>query len=122
MHCIRVGISSKPTTNNTRFDLYDWPIDVGSQDDPEGLTKAVTQIQNEIQKLMADDNIDPSKIVVGGFSQGGAIALLTCYHPAYNTLPLGGCVGLSAWLTLPEVVSAADDTHKTLIQKIPMFW
>jgi lysophospholipase-2 len=53
------------------FDIYDWPIGVGSKDDPEGLRKGVQQIEAEVKKL-GEAGIPPSKIVVGGFSQGGS--------------------------------------------------
>jgi predicted esterase len=58
----------------------DWPIEVGSQDDKEGLMRSVKQIQEEVPKLKAQ-GIPPSKIVLGGFLQGGAVALLAaCRH------------------------------------------
>ena len=63
----------------SRFDLYDWPIGVGSKDDRKGLDDAVQQIETEVAKL-GQAGIPPSKIVVGGFSQGGAIAVLTAYR------------------------------------------
>jgi len=110
------------------FDLYDWPIGVGSKDDPVGLEKGVAQIREEVEKLERDHGIPPGKIVIGGFSQGGAVALLSCYHQrttGADTSPpeaFAGCVGLSAWLTRPKEVVADvkedDDPRKT----IPLFW
>lgn len=96
------------------FDIYDWPIAVGSKDDPEGLRKAVAQIETEVDKLKAA-GIPPSKIVVGGFSQGGAIALLTAYRRKQE--PFAACAGLSAWLTLPEELQVPEAAKKT-----PLFW
>lgn len=107
------------------FDLYDWPIGVGSKDDPTGLARSVASIEEEVQKLGENDGIPPEKIVVGGFSQGGAVALLSCYYQQQQdennaTKRYAGCVGLSAWLTLPEeFVAGADDDEK---RKIPLFW
>ena len=118
------------------FDLYDWPIGVGSRDDPAGLKRGVAQIREEVARLETDHGIPPEKIVIGGFSQGGAVALLSCYHQVTGDggetgaaaspkrAAFAGCVGLSAWLTLPkEVVADAaaaggDDPRKT----IPLFW
>lgn len=51
------------------FDLYDWPIAVGSKDDKEGLVSAVQVVEDHVEKL-EKDGIPRSKIVVGGFSQG----------------------------------------------------
>lgn len=98
------------------FDLYDWPIGVGSKDDPEGLLRGVAQIEKEVEKLRAK-GIPPSKIVVGGFSQGGAIALLTAYRRSSEQEAFAGCAGLSAWLTLPEELKVSDSAKQT-----PLFW
>lgn len=95
------------------FDLYDWPIEVGSKDDPEGLQAGVAAVERHVQALN-DKGIPTEKIIVGGFSQGGAIALLTAYQ-SKNTY--AGCVGLSAWLTLPEQLNVSEAARKT-----PLYW
>ena len=101
------------------FDLYDWPIAVGSRDDKAGLLRGVDQIRQEISKLN-QQGIPTNKIVVGGFSQGGAVALLTAYRKSTSGSdePLAGCVGLSAWLTLPMEL----DVSMKVAQKTPLFW
>ena len=99
------------------FDLYDWPIGVGSKDDKEGLLRAVAQIEAAVEKLQSEKGIPPSKIVVGGFSQGGAIALLTAYRRKEGQEAFAGCAGLSAWLTLPEELKVSETAKKT-----PLFW
>lgn len=108
------------------FDLYDWPIGVGSKDDPVGLLRSVQQVREEVERLGTEEGIPADKIVVGGFSQGGAVALLACYHQQNDGVQhkFAGCAGLSAWLTLPKEVAAigkdtdAEDPRK----KIPLFW
>jgi len=120
------------------FDLYDWPIGVGAKDDPTGLRRSVAQVQQEVQKLTQEPyNIPTHKIVIGGFSQGGAVALLSCYHqnggiaaeggeqePHYQQF--AGCVGLSAWLTIPEVVvetvTKKEEKTNDTRTSIPLFW
>lgn len=52
------------------FDLYDWPIGVGSKDDEEGLLSGINLIEDHVEKLESEHGIPRSKIVVGGFSQG----------------------------------------------------
>jgi predicted esterase len=100
------------------FDLYDWPIGVGSQDDAEGLLKGVAQIEQEIAKLKAE-GIPASKIVVGGFSQGGAVALLAAYQNKSGE-PYAGCVSLSGWLTLvSQLESIASNEVAT---QTPLYW
>ena len=96
------------------FDLYDWPISVGSQDDKEGLLRGVKQIEDEVEKLNAS-GIPSSKIVVGGFSQGGAVSLLSCYRRSGEAF--AGCAALSAWLTLPEELKVSEEAKKS-----PLFW
>eukprot|EP00536_Pseudo-nitzschia_multiseries_P012440 jgi/Psemu1/298117/fgenesh1_pm.477_\ len=113
------------------FDLYDWPIGVGSKDDPAGLMKGVEQIKAEVERLQTEEGIPPNKIVVGGFSQGGAVALLSCYHQnlqkgaGAEAKPFAGCAGLSAWLTLPKEVAELTDNGNNKEDprtKIPLFW
>lgn len=107
------------------FDLFDWPIGVGSKDDPVGLMRSVQQIEKEVTRLQEDHGIPPNKIVIGGFSQGGAAALLSCYHQRQADVGKGfaGCVGLSAWLTLPEeVVKEGTDKKDDPRLGIPLFW
>jgi len=107
------------------FDLFDWPIAVGSKDDPEGLMRSVAQIETEVERLERDHGIPPNKIVIGGFSQGGAVALLSCYHQkkAAEGKGFAGCVGLSAWLTIPEeVVREGTDKKDDPRTTIPLFW
>ena len=106
------------------FDLFDWPIGVGSKDDPTGLMRSVEQIEKEVIKLEQDHGIPPNKIVIGGFSQGGAVALLSCYHQrkAATGKAFAGCAGLSAWLTLPEEVVEVGKKKDDPRTKIPLFW
>ena len=111
------------------FDLFDWPIGVGSQDDPTGLMRGVQSIEAEVTKLQTDHGIPPEKIVIGGFSQGGAVALLSCYHQnkkdgEAGAMGFAGCAALSGWLTLPKEVTRIgralkeNDPRKS----IPLFW
>jgi lysophospholipase-2 len=108
------------------FDLFDWPIGVGSKDDPVGLMKGVEQIEAEVAKLETEHGIPSDKIIIGGFSQGGAVALLSCYHQnkkLESGKAFAGCVGLSAWLTLPKEVTKIGLANKEDPRKsIPLFW
>lgn len=97
------------------FDIYDWPISVGVADDSTGLLRSVQQVEDEIVKIENEQGIPRNKIVVGGFSQGGAVALLTAYHRSNQAKPLAGCVCLSGWLTLKDDVLAPSAS-------VPLFW
>jgi predicted esterase len=101
------------------FDLYEWPISIGDPDDKVGKLAAVEQIETAINNLESEFGIDRSKVVVGGFSQGGAIALLSAYHNvnSANDKPLAACAVLSGWLTLVNEINISDNNKKT-----PCFW
>ena len=100
------------------FDLYDWPIDVGATDDKTGKLWAIEQMEKEIDGLV-QRGIPRNRIAVGGFSQGGAIALLTAYHsspPEHAARPpLAACVALSGWLTMTKEMTLANGST-------PLFW
>lgn len=125
------------------FDLYDWPIEVGATDDrAQKLSVGVAAVRDAIRHLQTAHNIPLDKIVVGGFSQGGAVALLAAYHPTEGVAgagseenpsdaatPLAGCAMLSGWLTLVEdfvSVNGSDGkkiaSAATLETKTPLFW
>eukprot|EP00656_Telonema_subtile_P007048 TRINITY_DN13294_c0_g1_i1.p2 TRINITY_DN13294_c0_g1~~TRINITY_DN13294_c0_g1_i1.p2 ORF type:complete len:203 (+),score=39.00 TRINITY_DN13294_c0_g1_i1:209-817(+) len=97
---------------NSWMDLADWPIGLSARDDKPGLLASVAIINNIIEELVAD-GIRAERITVGGFSQGGAIALLTVSRSKHK---LGACVCLSGWLTLREEYSNAFN------KQTPVFW
>jgi lysophospholipase-2 len=94
-------------------DLYDWPISLKARDDREGILRAVAQVEKEVEKLQ-ERGIPKSRIVVGGFSQGGAIALQTVYRSSERFC---ACVALSGWLTLRKDLVLSEEAKKT-----PLFW
>ena len=106
------------------FDLYEWPVAVGDPDDAVGLQRAVAQLQGEIETL-EQAGISRDRIVIGGFSQGAAVALLAAYHggvsspttTATATTPLAGVVALSGWLTLAKELQVTD-----LAKQTPCWW
>lgn len=109
------------------FDLYDWPIAVGSKDDKEGMLKAVDQIENVVMKLIEESSgtLDRDRIVVGGFSQGGAIALLSVYHKAHfscSAKPFAGCAALSGWVTLKDEIEENLQSSGSTSGQTPLFW
>ena len=76
------------------FDILDWPIDLAARDDREGMAASVAATLKLVDELVAD-GVPASRIVVGGFSQGGAVALQAGFGAQHK---LGGIVCLSGWL------------------------
>ena len=97
----------------------DWPIGIKAKDDREGKIKAAIQIEEAVEKLEKEEGIPPSRVVVGGFSQGGAVALLAAYHRRVEgKTPFAGCLCLSGWLTLKDELKVTDEVKS----KTPLFW
>jgi len=77
------------------FNLYGLSPD--SKEDEEGIQAAATNL-HKIVNSEEEGGIARNRIVIGGFSQGGALALYSafgCNHP-----PIGGVIALSSWLPL----------------------
>ena len=62
----------------------------------EDLQEALTWVEKEINDLIAE-GIQSTKIIIMGFSQGGALTLYTAVHTKYK---LGGFIPFGAWLPL----------------------
>lgn len=95
------------------FDLYDWPVGVSVRDDRKGIQQAVDQIQLEVAKLQAE-GIPKDRIVLGGFSQGAALALETAYRDEDS---FAGCIALSGWLAQRGNLRCTPKACQT-----PLFW
>lgn len=78
------------------FDLYS--LDINSKEDEAGIKKASALVHKMIQDEIKG-GIEAKRIVLGGFSQGGALALY-----AALTFPqqLAGVMALSCWLPLHQ--------------------
>lgn len=67
-------------------------------------------------QLEVDKGIPEDKIVLGGFSQGGAIAALSLLLKNRN---LAGYVALSTWIPMPEKVAQEARPNA---KDYPVFW
>ena len=89
-----------PVTLNKGFRMPAW-FDVKSlgpnaPEDDKGIEKSKAIIDKLIEEEIKN-GIEPSRIVLGGFAQGGALAL---YTTLTNKHKLGGMIVLSCWLPL----------------------
>ena len=76
------------------FDLLS--LDPNGQEDVVGIKKSVGWIETIINDEISN-GVSPENIVLGGFSQGGALAL---YTGLTINKKLGGILALSTWLPL----------------------
>eukprot|EP00096_Caligus_rogercresseyi_P007144 TRINITY_DN2472_c0_g1_i1.p1 TRINITY_DN2472_c0_g1~~TRINITY_DN2472_c0_g1_i1.p1 ORF type:complete len:231 (-),score=68.40 TRINITY_DN2472_c0_g1_i1:2141-2833(-) len=92
------------------FDLFSLKVE-GPEDGP-GIAAAKTRIESIIAKEIAD-GIPPERIVLGGFSQGGALALHAGLTGSYK---LGGVIALSCWLPLHKEFSCSGKEDVPVLQ------
>ncbi|EPQ58936.1 Phospholipase/carboxylesterase [Gloeophyllum trabeum ATCC 11539] len=95
------------------FDILSFGFD--SPEDEEGMLET----QQSLEQLISNEvleGIDPSRIVLGGFSQGGAMSLLTGLTIDKK---LGSIVVLSGWLALRNKIKNMVSPHA---KSVPIFW
>lgn len=67
-----------PVTLNSGFQMPSWfdlkSLEISGEEDTEGIKKATTNIHAMIQSEI-QSGIPSNRIILGGFSQGGALAL-----------------------------------------------
>jgi len=96
---------SQPVTLNMGMRMPSWfdlkGLDENVPEDKEGVQKMADEVRNLIEETRVEHKLEAHQIVVGGFSQGGALALYTGMTHAEK---LGGIVALSTWLPLRDYV------------------
>jgi phospholipase/carboxylesterase len=108
----------QPVTINAGFPMRSWfdifGLDEKAIQDEVGIRKSQQAVEQLLQTVI-DDGIPSQKIIMGGFSQGGALALHLAlrYHRK-----LAGAIGLSTYLPLAGL--AATEQH-TLNKDLPLF-
>ncbi|MBI3188929.1 MAG: carboxylesterase [Gammaproteobacteria bacterium] len=101
-------------TLNNGYVMRGWydiaSLQFGSQEDDIGIMESADQINdfinNEIRRGIA-----PDRIILAGFSQGGAIALYTGLHQPEN---LGGIMALSTYMPLVGKTQAGLGANREL--------
>ena len=108
----------KKVTANNGYEMRAW-YDVfgftpGSREDEAGIHQSQAYIESLISKEVAR-GIPSNRIVLAGFSQGGAVVLQTALR---YKLPLGGVLALSTYLPLK---SSLEKEKSLLNEHIPIF-
>ncbi|XP_078677232.1 acyl-protein thioesterase 1-like isoform X1 [Branchiostoma floridae x Branchiostoma belcheri] len=98
-----------PVTLNEGYEMTSWfdlfTLNVASREDEDeaGIKKAAALVQGMVEEEVKG-GIPADRIVLGGFSQGGALALYAAFTLDKQ---LAGMVALSSWLPLHESFPAA---------------
>lgn len=97
-----------PVTLNSGFTMPSWfdlkSLNPNGPEDEAGIKKAAEYIESLIAAEM-NSGISSSNIILGGFSQGGALSLYISLNTKHK---LGGCVALSCWLPLHKQLASLD--------------
>jgi phospholipase/carboxylesterase len=97
----------QPVTINGGMEMRSWydilSLDSAGRADRDGLLNSSALLE-ELIGLEIERGIEPERIVIAGFSQGGAVAV----HTALNTEhPIAGLMALSTYMALPEDAETA---------------
>jgi len=104
----------QPVTLNGGYSMPSWfdltTLDDKGSEDEKGIKKAAETITKMLEDEQASSGIASNRILLGGFSQGGALALHTGLRYPKQ---LAALVGLSCWLPLHKDYPAAlVELHK----------
>ncbi|MCK4675799.1 MAG: dienelactone hydrolase family protein, partial [Gammaproteobacteria bacterium] len=108
----------RPITINQGYQMSGWydisSLSIVEEEDEAGI-KESSAILKQLCEEQEANGISASRIVLAGFSQGGAIALhCGCRYPK----PLAGIMALSTYLALPETLE--DEISDSAIET-PIF-
>jgi len=106
--------SERPVTVNMGMRMPAWfdifGLSEGANEDTDGIRAAAKQVHALLDAEVAA-GIDSRRIVLGGFSMGGALALYSAF--TYDR-PLAGVVALSAYLLQKNEVPGNHTANKTV--------
>lgn len=103
---------NRPITLNYGMTMPGWfdissLDDINQKEDKEGLHESRRYVEELVQQEV-DGGLPSGKVVVAGFSQGGAIALQTLR----SDKKLAGVIGMSTWLTLRKETPIISEANK----------
>ena len=108
---------SIPVTLNGGCRMPSWfdlkSLDASGSEDESGIKKATKIVHDLIDEEVLRNGVPANRIVLGGFSMGGALAL---YAGLTYAKKLAGIVALSCWLPLRNEISA----NKHALHDIPV--
>jgi len=100
------------------FDLHG--LSPTTPEDKEGIKTATDNLNSLISnQLKLHNNLTRENVIVGGFSQGGALSLYTGMTTV--TEPFGGIIALSCWLPLRDKFLSEESKLLKSISKTKIF-
>lgn len=104
----------RPVTLNAGMPMRAWYDIVSLDRNGKVDEKGIRESETRARKLIAEQGVEPSRIVVAGFSQGGAIALHTALRYPDR---LAGVLALSTYLPMVDALAleAGDANRQTPI-------
>ena len=106
----------QPVTINGGMEMRSWydilSFDSEGRADRDGVLKSSALLESLIAREI-ERGIEPDRIVVAGFSQGGAVAIHTALQTEH---PIAGLMALSTYMALPE-----DAENAVSRKNLPIF-
>jgi len=110
---------ARPVTINQGMAMPAWydirGMDIADKEDSIGMKESQDYLNGLINREI-EKGIDPKKIILAGFSQGGAVALYTMLR---FPQALGGCMALSTYLPFMSLSKSEIEKVST---STPIFW
>jgi len=101
-----------PVTLNFGMQMPAWfdikALEFDGEEDKQGIQKSSNFTKDLVKEQMEKYKLPSEKIILGGFSQGGAIAL---YAGMTHAEKLGGILALSTWLPLHKMFVDKKEGH-----------
>lgn len=105
------------------YTFYGWKLteaELHCTEEPKGLNQSIAQICEIINDLHQAFNIPYGKIVLGGFSQGGALALETVLRFPHQ---LAGVVSISGWCSyFTKLDGIHQNSYPSSFNKTPVLF
>lgn len=101
-----------PVSLNSGFQMPSWfdllSLDPNGREDEAGIKRAASLVDLLVTEELKT-GVPADRIMLGGFSQGGALSLYTALHTKHR---LAGVVALSCWYPLHKQIGDVSEANK----------
>ena len=110
VHFVFPHAPMQPVTINQGLVMNAWydirELNLHAPEDKQGIFDAMHALETLVSTKFS--HLDASKILLAGFSQGGALTLHTALH---GNVPIGGVIALSSYLPLRELTTEINESR-----------